>query len=663
MDVGTAASELLAKAGRLIDGLRGEDALEAVRRHLDGLAGWAAGAASGGWWHFAMGFACALLLLTLLERLRRRAARPRSRSHAGAGDGQGAQELAHVLRASRGAFLTVGLFSGVVNLLMLTSSVFMLEVYDRVLPSRSLPTLVVLAAAVAFLLAALGVVDLIRQRMLVRIGETLHEGLGRRVFGAAMQLPLMARSRASGEQPLRDLDTARQFLSGLGPTALFDLPWIPLYLGLIYSFHPLLGHTALIGAVVLVALTLLTEALTRAPMREAGAAGALRAQVTEAGLRNAEVLNAMGLASRMAERWQQAGRRLVGRQRRAADVAAALGSLSKVLRMVLQSGMLAVGAYLVIRGEATGGVIIASSILTSRALAPVELAIGQWKGFLAARQSWMRLKKLLQAVPAAASPLPLPVPVLSLAAEGLAVAPPGEQRLAVSEASFTLRSGQGLGIIGPSASGKSSLVRALVGVWRPARGRVRLDGAALDQWSSEDLGRHIGYLPQDVELFAGTVAENIARFDPDASPEQVIEAAQAAGVHDLVVALPNGYETEIGDGGAVLSAGQRQRIALARALYGEPFLVVLDEPNSNLDNEGEAALTRAIHAVRQRGGIVVVVAHRPSAIAALDMVLAMSGGRQAAFGPKEQVLGKVLGTSAPGAVPLKVVPSSVGMQA
>jgi ATP-binding cassette subfamily C protein len=350
----------------------------------------------------------------------------------------------------------------------------------------------------------------------------------------------------------------------------------------------------------------------------------------------------MGMAGRLGSLWSDCNRRCLAAQQRTADIAAGLGGLSKILRMALQSGVLGIGAWLVINQQATAGIIIASSILTSRALAPIELAISQWRGFVAARQSWQRLNELLGKIPADQARMALPKPVHSLVVETVSIVPPGTNRVVVHEIAFQLKAGQGLGIIGASASGKSSLARAIVGVWTAARGRIRIDGAALDQWSSEALGPHIGYLPQDMELFAGTVAENIARFEPQPSSEAVIAAATAAGVHELVLGLPEGYETQIGEAGAALSAGQRQRIGLARALYGEPFLVVLDEPNANLDSEGEEALTRAIQGVRARGGIVVVVAHRPSALAGVDTLLVMRAGRLESFGPKEAIFKQAL---------------------
>ncbi len=405
-------------------------------------------------------------------------------------------------------------------------------------------------------------------------------------------------------------------------------------------------------------LTALTEVFTREPTKAATEAAMHRNGLAETSRRNAEVLTAMGMAGRMGNRWSEANQSYMASQQRVSDVAGGLGAFSKVLRMMLQSAMLGIGAYLVIHQEATAGIIIAGSILTARALAPVDLAIANWRGFVAARQGWQRLNKLLTLLPAQIAPMQLPAPKNRLSVENVSVAPPGDTRIVVQDVSFALQSGQGVGVLGPSASGKSSLARMLVGVWQPVRGKIRLDGASLDQWSSEELGRHVGYLPQDVELFAGTVAQNIARFDPDADPKAILSAAQAAGVHDLIVNLRDGYETQIGEQGSALSAGQQQRIALARALYGDPFLVVLDEPNSNLDAEGEAALTQAILGVRARGGIVVVIAHRPSAIAGVDLLLVLDHGRAQAFGPKDEVLSKLV-RPAPPVPPLKVVPDAV----
>ncbi|WP_244528067.1 type I secretion system permease/ATPase [Tardiphaga sp. OK245] len=562
-------------------------------------------------------------------------------------------ELGDALRACRGAFLGVGLMSCMINILYLTGSFFMLEVYDRVLPSRSVPTLVGLIILAGGLYVAQGVLDLLRGRILVRIGSSLDEALSPRVFQTVVRLPLLAGGQNEGLQPLRDLDNVRSFLSGMGPSALFDLPWLPLYLAICFAFHPMIGVTALVGAVLLVGLTILTEIMTREPAREANGLAARRSGIASASRRNAEVVVAMGMAGRLTQRWREANETYLAGNQRTSDVAGGLGAIAKVMRMVLQSAVLGVGAYLVINQEATAGIIIAGSILSARALAPVDLAIAHWKGFVTARQSWRRLNGLLHALPEQAALTQLQSPSQKLSIEGVSIAPPGEQKVTVSDISFALEAGNGLGIIGPSGSGKSSLLRSLVGVWKPVRGHVRLDAAALEQWAPDDLGRHIGYLPQDVELFAGSIADNICRFDPDAKDDDIIAAARQAGVHELVVGMREGYDTQVGDHGGVLSAGQAQRIALARALYGDPFLIVLDEPNSNLDTEGDEALTKAVRAARTRGAIVIVVAHRPIGIEGVDMLLVLKDGRMQAFGPKETVLGQVL--QRPAAQPIKIV--------
>jgi PrtD family type I secretion system ABC transporter len=563
-------------------------------------------------------------------------------------------ELGEALRACRSAFIGVGVMSCMINLLYLTGSIFMLEVYDRVLPSRSVPTLVGLIALAGGLYVAQGILDLIRGRILVRIGTSLDEALSGRVFETVVRLPLVAGGRSEGLQPLRDLDNIRAFLSSLGPSAFFDLPWLPFYLAICFIFHVLIGATALAGALILVTLTIVTEFMTRKPAREAMGLAARRNDLAAASRRNAEVLVAMGMSGRLTRRWGVANENYLTGNQRTSDVAGGLGAIAKVMRMMLQSAVLGVGAYLVIHQEATAGVIIAGSILSARALAPVDLAIAHWKGFVAARQSWQRLNRLLGSLPAQSAPTRLQAPSKRLSVEGVSIVPPGDQKVIVQDVTFALEAGNGLGIIGPSGSGKSSLVRALVGVWQPVRGKVRLDAAALDQWSSEVLGRHVGYLPQDVELFAGTVAQNICRFDPDAIAENIIAASKEAGVHEMIVKMSEGYETQVGEQGVSLSAGQAQRVALARALYGEPFLIVLDEPNSNLDTEGDEALTRAVRGARERGAIVVVVAHRPIGIEAVDMLLVLKDGRMQAFGPKDQVLGQVLQRVAPPA-PIKIV--------
>lgn len=550
------------------------------------------------------------------------------------------------LASCRSGFLAVALFSALVNILMLTGSVYMLQVYDRVLPSRSVPTLVALSIIVAALYVLLGVFDWLRQRILSRIGVALDRRLAGPVVGAI--LGAQVRGAPNGMQLSRDLDSVRSFLSGLGPTTLFDLPWIPLYGGLCFLLHPYLGWTLVAGAVLLILIALLTEALTRRPSAESARVGSERAALLEATRRNAEAVTALGMEQRVTALFGRVNDRYVATNLGASDLASVLGTLSKTVRFMLQSGMLGIGAWLVMNDQASSGVMIASSILSSRALAPIELAIGTWRPFVGARQAWQRLKAALGEAPAIPAVAP-DRPTRRLTLEHLFIAAPGSQSPIVKDAGFALNAGQGLAVIGPSASGKSTLARALVGVWPAMRGTLRLDGATLDQWPAEQRGAIIGYMPQDVQLFAGTVAENIARFDPQISEEAVLAAAKAAGAYDMILGLPRGFETPIGEGGGILSGGQRQRIALARALYRDPFLVVLDEPNASLDAEGDAALTGAIAGVRQRGGIVIVIAHRPSALAGIDLVLILADGQVQAFGAKEEVLRKSLAaTPAPG---------------
>lgn len=574
----------------------------------------------------------------------------------------GKTELGNALKACRSAFIGVGVMSCVINVLYLTGSIFMLEIYDRVLPSRSIPTLVGLMVLAGGLYVVQGVLDLIRSRILIRIGSTLDEMLSQRVYEIVVRLPLLVGNRSEGLQPLRDLDNVRSFLSGMGPGALFDLPWLPLYLAICFAFHPLIGMTALLGAVLLIMLTILTEYLTHDPMKRSTNLAMRRQDLALASRRNAEVLTAMGMAGRVGRRWEESNRAYLASNERASDVAGGLGAIAKVMRMMLQSAVLGVGAYLVINQQATAGIIIAGSILSARALAPVDLAIAHWKGFVAARQSWHRLNRLLGMLPQQTEQTLLGAPSSKLTVETLAVSPPGEQKAVVQDVTFALEAGQAVGVIGPSGSGKSSLVRALVGVWQPLRGKVRLDGAALDQWAPDVLGQHIGYLPQDVELFSGTIAQNIARFTDSPASEDIIAAAKEARVHDMIIGMRDGYDTQIGDQGSVLSAGQAQRIALARALYGNPFLVVLDEPNSNLDSEGDAALNKAILAVRERGGVVVVVAHRPVGIESVDLVLVLKDGRVQAFGPKDSVLGQVLQRPLAAPPAIKIVSDKGGAQ-
>ncbi len=454
--------------------------------------------------------------------------------------------LSYALSQMRKAFGGIALISSVINILALTGAIFMLQVYDRVLPGRSMPTLLALCAMAAMLFTFQGVLELIRSRLLIRLGVALDKRMAGSVLRIVMQLPLRVRTAGDGLQPLRDLDSVRSFLSGTGPTALFDLPWLPFYICICFIFHFWIGVVALGGAVVLMILTLLTELRTKGPTGEASEIASMRNAMAEAARRNAEAVQAMGFGERIISRWQSINAQYQDASAQAGDVAGALGTISRVFRLMLQSGILAIGAWLVIKGEATGGIIIAASIMTSRALAPIELAIANWKGFVASRQSWKRLNQLLLAFPGDFTSVDLPPPANTLSVESVAVAVPGERQMIVQDASLALKSGDGLGIIGPSGSGKSSLVRAIAGVWPPARGSIRLDGASLDQWAPGKLGLYVGYLPQDVQLFAGTIAENISRFDPDASSDLILAASRAGGVHDMIVRMPEGYDTQIG---------------------------------------------------------------------------------------------------------------------
>jgi PrtD family type I secretion system ABC transporter len=516
--------------------------------------------------------------------------------------------------------------SAVLNVLYLTGSFFMLEIYDRVLPSKSIPTLVGIAIIAGILFLGQGLLDLVRSRICVRLGDYVDAKLAQRIYGIVVRLPLLVKTNGDSNEPIRDLDQVRSFLASGGPLAFFDLLFMPIYLAICFLFHVWIGVACLGGMALLIALAWLTEVRTKKPVRQSFQLAAPRNALIVAGHRNAEALSAMGMDSAIGSRWEKLNQAWLLNNRHANDASKGIAAITRAIRAAIQSAMLGIGAVLVINGDATAGVIIAASILTARALAPIEMAIGSWKGYNQARQSWARITRLLELVPEQKQSLSLPEPTSSLSVETVSGSVPGSEKLVVQDVSFALQAGQAIAIIGPSASGKSSLARFLVGVWRPLRGKVRLDNAALDQLPA---GAHVGYLPQDVGLFAGTIAENISRFSPDSDSVQIVQAAKAAGVHDMILRLPNGYETDIGEGGCNLSAGQRQRIGLARALYGEPFLVVLDEPNSNLDSEGEKTLTQAILDVRSRGGIAVVVTHRPSTLAAVTHVLVLQNGRVA----------------------------------
>lgn len=571
---------------------------------------------------------------------------------------------AAVVEPLKNVVVGVALISGIVNLLALTAPLFMLQVYDRVLSSHSISTLIGLAVLAVGLYLFQSALDIIRSRILLRIGEDFDRQLSGKTHTAIIRLPLQMRLPGDGLQPLRDLDNVRGFLSGQGPIALLDLPWMPFYLGICFLFHFWIGMTAFVGAIILVLLTILTNSLSRQATQDTITHGMARNASIEAARRNAETVQAMGFGGRVLEKWQEANSKYLASNRRTGDIAGTLGGIAKALRMMLQSTILAVGAWLVIQQEATAGVMIASSVMMGRALAPVDMAIGSWKSFLLCRQSWARLKKILLLLPAREDITALPRPEREISVEGITIVPPNAKSPTITNVSFKVEAGSALGIIGSSGSGKSTLARALVGAWTPVRGKICVDGAGLNQWEPEVIGQYFGYLPQGVELFDGTIAENIARFDRTFSADAVVSAAKAAGAHDLIVGFEMGYDTVIGESGSALSAGQRQWVGLARALYKDPFIVVLDEPNANLDAKGEAALVKAVARIRQRGGIAIVIAHRPSALEVVDLILAMDAGRTKAFGPRDEVLAKVLKnpdkgvTAVRAAAPLRVVNNS-----
>src|SRR6202171_2127587 len=566
------------------------------------------------------------------------------------------------LHESARRMVGIAVFSGVINVLMLSGSLYMLQVYDRVIPSRNVATLLGLSLMVLFAYLVQGYFDALRARMLCRVATLFDAGLQQSIHTALATLPLRGVKPLLMQQPLRDLDQVRGFMSSMGPTAFLDMPWIPIFLVALFLFHPAIGMTALLGTAAIIAMTLLTERMSRGAAKAAMDSSAQRQVLADATQRNAEVIRALGMTDRFTARWSRSNERYLRENIRATDVYANLGSGAKVLRYVLQSGMLGLGAYLVVADKASGGIMIASSIMMGRALAPVEVALSTWKQLIAARLSIKRLREICKATAApVVPPVVLPRPSRELSVQNLAITAPAGEKTIVSNVSFSLKAGMGLALLGASASGKTALSKALVGIWPAKQGVVRLDGAALDQWRNEDLGRYVGYLPQDVGLFDGTVAENICRFEEQATSDAILKAAQIAGVHEIILRLPDGYATRIGEGGMALSAGQRQRVVLARAIFGDPFLVVLDEPNANLDAEGEAALTRAIQILRHNNSIVIVISHRPSALAALNMAMILYEGKAIAFGPSEEIFARVRtanGQTAPAKQPAAVAPNA-----
>ncbi|WP_049207876.1 type I secretion system permease/ATPase [Serratia marcescens] len=546
-------------------------------------------------------------------------------------------EIADVIRTRSKVFWTVGIFTAFINLLMLVPSIYMLQVYDRVLPSRNEITLLMLTLIMLGMFGMMSLLEYVRSMVVIRIGSQLDMRLNTRVYTAAYEANLKNGSSDAG-QMLSDLTNLRQFLTGSALFAFFDAPWFPIYLLVIFLFNPWLGLFALVGALLLIALAVINEMVSKKPLAEASKLSIMSGTLASTNLRNAEVIEALGMLPNLKRRWFGLHQRFLNSQRIASERASRVTSITKFVRMSLQSLVLGLGGWLAIDGHITPGMMIAGSILMGRTLAPIEQVINVWKSYSAAKLSYGRLVKLLETHPQRGTGMSLPRPEGVLAVEGVTAAPPGSKGDAVlHNVSFAIQPGDVLGIIGPSASGKSTLARLLVGIWPVSEGIVRLDNADIYQWNKDELGPYIGYLPQDIELFAGTIAENIARFN-EIDSEKVIEAAKLAGVHELILRFPNGYDSVLGNGGAGLSGGQKQRIGLARALYGDPSLVVLDEPNSNLDDAGEKALNQAIMFLKQRNKTVVLITHRTNLLSMTSKLLLLVNGNVNAFGPTQQVL-------------------------
>jgi ATP-binding cassette subfamily C exporter for protease/lipase len=546
------------------------------------------------------------------------------------------QELKRIIGSFRPVFYAVGAFSLAINVLMLVPAIYMLQIYDRVLSSRNETTLFMLTVIMAGLLLLEAILELVRSNALIRAGVALDSKLGTRLFDASFERYLRSRS-GNPTQAFGDLANVRQFLTGKGLFAFFDAPWAPIYIAVIFLLSPWLGLFAGAAAVIQLGLAYWNERLTAPLLDEAGRAALAAGQYAANNLRNAEAVEAMGMLPNLRGRWSARQNRFLALQAVASERAALVGGATRFVRLVMQSGILGIGALLVIDNQLTPGGMIAASILLTRALSPVDLAIGTWRTLVSARGAYGRLNELLDRFPSRDQAIRLPVPEGRVQAENLVVAPPGSREAILKGLNFVVPAGSVVAVVGQSASGKSTLARTLVGVWAPLGGTLRLDGAEVHKWNKVELGSSVGYLPQDIELFEGTIAENIARFG-DLDSDRILEAARKAGVHEIVLRLPQGYETPIGEGGLVLSAGQRQRVALARALYGNPALVVLDEPNANLDEAGDAALLAALRTMKEEKTTVFVVTHRVNVLSVVDAVMVLSAGLIRAFGPRDAVL-------------------------
>lgn len=544
------------------------------------------------------------------------------------------------LKACKSSFFSVGFFSFFINALMLVPSFYMLQVYGRVVTSGSTITLVMLTLIMVMLMLTMGALELIRSRIMVRVSAKLEISLSRDVYRASFKRALASGGMDASAQPLSDLTGLRQFLTGNGLFAFFDAPWLPVYVGVMFFFHSWYGWVAVASAIVLLCLAIVNEKLTGAALAEANKQNISASLYTAKNLRNAEVIESMGMLQSLMERWALRQKKVLLLQSQASDRGGLITSISKTFRLLVQSLILGVGAYLAIRQEINPGSMIAGSLLLGRALAPIDLMIGSWKGFVSARSQYARLSEILTRQLAEPERMSLPAPEGNITVENLVVSAPGSSTPIIKNISFAVCAGTVVGVIGPSASGKSTLARALLGVWLPQHGVVRLDGADINNWNKQELGAHVGYLPQDVELFEGSISENIARFGK-VEPDKVIQAAKAAGVHEMILQLPKGYDTVIGSDGVNLSGGQRQRIGLARALYGQPRLIVLDEPNSNLDDVGERALAAAIAQIKASGATIFIITHRTNILTQLDRLLVMRNGVIALWGAREKVLAEI----------------------
>ncbi len=549
-------------------------------------------------------------------------------------------DLQLALKSCRSYFSIAGFFSLFINVIMLVPALYMLQVYDRVVTSRSESTLLLLTLIVVVMLLTLGILEWVRSQILVKAGANLAVLLNERLFNATFRNSLNSSGIASSSQPISDLNNLRQFLTGNGLFAFFDAPWLPIYIAVMFLFHPLFGWVAVGSSIILIVLAVVNEKTSSGLLGEANKVSIASNNFLNKNLRNVEVIESMGMMDNIRQRWQKMNNQVINLQALASKRAGLISSISKSFRLTVQSLILGLGAYLVIQQEITPGLMIAGSILLGRALSPVDLMIGSWKGFVSARGAYERLNDLLKVVPEEKETMSLPEPQGYLRVENIVVKPPGARLPILKGINFSIDKGESLAIIGPSAAGKSTLARALLGLWSASTGKVRLDNADIYTWNRMELGRHIGYLPQDIELFDGTISENIARFG-EVVPKDVIKAAQAAGVHEMILRLPDGYDTVIGGSGGVLSGGQRQRIGLARAMYGNPAFIVLDEPNSNLDDVGEKALSTALQNLRQQGCTVIIITHKVNIINQVDKILVMAEGMVSLFGPRPDVLAKL----------------------